>query len=45
MLPQASERPTVDKEISLEWLYSSGLKGETKSLIIAAVLFPNLQLT
>jgi len=25
------ERPSVDKENSLAWLYSSGLKGETES--------------
>ncbi len=28
--------PFVDKEASLAWLRSSGLKGETESLIIAA---------
>ena len=30
------ERPSVDKEKSLVWLCSSGLNGETESLIIAA---------
>ena len=30
------ERPSVDKEISLAWLCSSGMKGETDSVIIAA---------
>jgi hypothetical protein len=30
------ERPSVDEEKSLTWLYSSGLMGETDSLIIAA---------
>jgi hypothetical protein len=30
------ERPSVDKEKSLAWLCSSGLKGQMKSLIIAA---------
>jgi hypothetical protein len=30
------ERPTVDKEKSLAWLCSSGLKGEMESLTIAA---------
>ena len=28
------ERPSVDKEKSLVWLYDSGLKGEIESLII-----------
>jgi len=30
------EGPSVDKEKSLAWLYSSGLKGEMESLIIIA---------
>jgi hypothetical protein len=29
-------RPSIVKEKSLAWLYSSGLRGETESLIIAA---------
>jgi hypothetical protein len=33
---QDLERPSVDKEKSLAWLYSSGLKGETESLTIAS---------
>jgi hypothetical protein len=33
---QDLERPSGDKEKSLAWLCSSGLKGETESLIIAA---------
>ena len=30
------EKPSVDKEKSLAWLCSSGLKGEIKSSVIAA---------
>ena len=30
------QRPSAGKEKSLAWLFSSGLKGETESLIIAA---------
>ena len=30
------KRPTADKEKSLAWLCSSGRKGETESLMIAA---------
>ena len=33
---QDPERPSVDKEKSLVWLCSSGLKGETESLITTA---------
>jgi len=36
ILQQELERPSVDKEKALEWLYSSGLQGETECLIIAA---------
>jgi hypothetical protein len=35
-LYQDLERPSVDKEKSLAWLYGSGLKGQMKSLIVAA---------
>jgi hypothetical protein len=29
------ERPSIEKEISLMWLYSSGLSGETERVIAA----------
>jgi hypothetical protein len=33
-------RPSVNKEISLAWLCSSGMKGETESVIIASQYQP-----